>query len=363
MGERATVVKHSDNLRLEGEFAKKQTQAVVKGERATVKKHQDNLRMEGQFEGTKAVTGYQAAERATVVKHADNLKMEGDFAKRQMQAVGKGERAIVAKHQDQLKVEGKMEFESSSQAAAKAINKVNFDARHSKRQVESSIVIGDDKVDSKASRTTVQKIESKVQKDHNQNASAGVASTVVQSKSQEAAIAAVSKDNFVSSLRESSGVQIGVQKDLSAIEHHRRQSMYNSKQIQQHQQQQQHYDTTQRWSHSAQHQHQQQMMQQQQQMHQYQSRSSSSYAHQQQMQQVQQVQQQQQQQQYRSSGTRRRTWAESSVFHGEGYAGIAGALAHDRGCPATRLYTQETPYKFTRQTSSGHKVFLPNITH
>jgi hypothetical protein len=58
-----------------------------------------------------------------------------------------------------------------------------------------------------------------------QTKSSGVASTVVQSDGQEAAIQAVTTDKFASSLRESAGVQIGVQKDLSVIDAHRRQSM------------------------------------------------------------------------------------------------------------------------------------------
>merc|ERR1711997_561855 len=86
-----------------------------------------------------------------------------------------------------------------------------------------------------------------------QSKSVGVASTVIQSKDQEAAIQAVNTDKFASSLRESAGVQIGVQKDLSVIDAHRRQSM----------QQQQHAQTSsnffgggqaaesQRWSNSA----------------------------------------------------------------------------------------------------------------
>ena len=80
--------------------------------------------------------------------------------------------------------------------------------------------------------------------------------------------------------------------------------------------------------------------------------------------------------QQRSSG-RRRTWAESSVFHGgvgASYAGgsssgVAGALSyasehhHDHSCPASQLFTKVSPYKYDRQTSSGHKVFLPSVSN
>merc|ERR1711997_407581 len=61
-----------------------------------------------------------------------------------------------------------------------------------------------------------------------QSKSVGVASTVIQSKDQEATIKAVNTDKFASTLRESAGVQIGVQKDLSVIEAHRRQSSANA---------------------------------------------------------------------------------------------------------------------------------------
>merc|ERR1712004_856915 len=56
---------------------------------------------------------------------------------------------------------------------------------------------------------------------------------------QSAAISAVNTDKFASSLRESSGVQIGTQKDVSVIDAHRRQSQVNSYQSQQQYQQQQ----------------------------------------------------------------------------------------------------------------------------
>ena len=73
----------------------------------------------------------------------------------------------------------------------------------------------------KAASATVASATSLQQK---QTKGSGVASTVVQSTDQEAAIKAVNTDKFASSLRESAGVQIGVQKDLSVIDAHRRQS-------------------------------------------------------------------------------------------------------------------------------------------
>ena len=46
------------------------------GERAAVVKHQDNLKMEGAFSG-RVEEKWQEAERANVVKYEDNLKLEG----------------------------------------------------------------------------------------------------------------------------------------------------------------------------------------------------------------------------------------------------------------------------------------------
>jgi len=60
---------------------------------------------------------------------------------------------------------------------------------------------------------------------------------------------------------------------------------------------------------------------------------------------------------------RRKTWAESSILHGStsGYA-IGSSYAqdyHQHQCPASKVYTQESPYKYSRQDSSGHKRFMP----
>ena len=44
-------------------------------------KHKDNLRLEGKFEG-KAEEKWYPADKPVVVKRKDNLKMEGDMEKR-----------------------------------------------------------------------------------------------------------------------------------------------------------------------------------------------------------------------------------------------------------------------------------------
>merc|ERR1719507_1712277 len=61
-----------------------------------------------------------------------------------------------------------------------------------------------------------------------------------------------------------------------------------------------------------------------------------------------------------SSTGRRKTWAESSLQHGAA-AGIGQSLyAQDfqqHSCPASKVYTDTSPFKYERQSSSGHKLF------
>ena len=146
-----------------------------------------------------------------------------------------------------------------------AIQKVNFKSGGRRDVHSSSIVIGDDaasttkaieqheakrQASASASSTTVRKTSASKSTMEKQSKSTGVASTVVQSKDQSAAISAVNTDKFASSLRESSGVQIGTQKDVSVIDAHRRQSQVNSYQSQQQyqQQSQQQYQQQQQYS-------------------------------------------------------------------------------------------------------------------
>ena len=69
----------------------------------------------------------------------------------------------------------------------------------------------------------------------------------------------------------------------------------------------------------------------------------------------------QEQQSTTFNASRRKTWAESSVFHGG--MSFAGEY-HDHRCPASGLATgTSTPFKYERQTSSGHKIFLPTISN
>merc|ERR1711862_357677 len=57
----------------------------------------------------------------------------------------------------------------------------------------------------------------------------------------------------------------------------------------------------------------------------------------------------------RTTPSRRRTWAESSLMHG-GAATIGQSIYaqdfHQHSCPASKVYTQTSPYKYERQSSS-----------
>ena len=55
--------------------------------------------------------------------------------------------------------------------------------------------------------------------------SSGITSAMQQSGTETASISAVSKDKFLSSLRESNGLNIGAQKEMSVIDQHRKQSL------------------------------------------------------------------------------------------------------------------------------------------
>ena len=50
-GERASVVKHQDNLKMQGKLNTSRQEWATKGERVDRVVHQDNLKMEGQMQG------------------------------------------------------------------------------------------------------------------------------------------------------------------------------------------------------------------------------------------------------------------------------------------------------------------------
>ena len=56
---------------------------LLQGERASVVKHEDNLKMEGAFEGRSKAEAFTRGDRVDVVRHKDNLTMEQNRLKSQ----------------------------------------------------------------------------------------------------------------------------------------------------------------------------------------------------------------------------------------------------------------------------------------
>ena len=387
-----------------------------------------------------------AAERAQQIKQDDNLKIEGSLSMQRRGTITlSSNKETSAKKEDNLKMEGSFEARTSSSSAQKT-------------QLDTSLNVST----SNLSTSSVQK----------SNLSSGISSAINQTGKEVADISAISKDKFVSSLRESNGVNIAQTKEMSVIDHHRKQSLQNQKRetwdtratgysvgeahtgrTAAHGGRDYEYSVTaaqsraagssqavsrqsqSSWSAQEQQSSSSRMMTQEQSSSsrmasatsqhrasisaQHMSSSSSSHQQSSSLQQsassrasrqdhlglagfkqeqvsgfarnlgtsqsgsaliksdqvirhetggssaYQSVAQQSyrgQQAESRSSqgGSRRRTWAESSMMHG-GAAAIGQSIYaqdfHQHSCPASKVYTNTSPYKYERQSSSGHKLF------
>lgn len=61
---------------------------------------------------------------------------------------------------------------------------------------------------------------------------------------------------------------------------------------------------------------------------------------------------------------KRKTWAESSILSGGVGIQTSGSSSyaqdyHEHRCPASKVYAKESPFKYDRQNSAGHKIFKP----
>lgn len=476
VGQRVATKKYSDNLQLEGKIEMHKREWATKGERAAITREQDHLQKFGGIEGRRQEVGAIRGERMETRKLQDNLKMEGEFLGKSAEKSTylKGERMAVVKHSDNLKIEGKMEqrkTENTHMAVAEKVGEIkrtgavrvegevegrktetsssshkqemisSVQRKQQKRQEQSSnIVIGETAAISSNSTAAISSsstaaaavsssatsaisrsktsatagisketagisketlVSSKGVVSNKVNQSTAVASAIVQSKSESASITAVNTDKFASSLRESSAVQIGVQKDMSVIDNHRKQSLHHQGSRRQTQQGYdhrasyyedvggwgQHYSADNRQQYSAAKQQQQQQYSTKQEYsssgrQEYSSSSrystatamdsrqeySLGYSSREQDRSSSSWQQKRDNvsrttlNAERSQSGRRKTWAESSIYHGE-TSGYAIGHSHDslnHQCPAAQVYTRESPYKYSRQNSSGHKVFTPH---
>merc|ERR1719219_3155587 len=343
--------------------------------------------MEGKMENRASALKAVASEKANKIKHQDSLKLEGSLDMRRRGTITlRTEKENTAKKEDNLKTEGSYE-------------KHAFDSKCFENN--------ESRFSSTSNLSQVSGFKS--------NMSAGIKDSILQSGKEEASISAVNRDKFVSSLRESKGVILGHQKEMSVIENHRKQSLQKQK-----------YDS---WdtrvtgysvgeahgytgrtaayggqdyeysgsvaasraantssasargvrqanstglsagfkqeqitgyarnlgnSHSGSAliradqvvRHEASTSRQEMSSSAYQSVTQQSYkAH---------------QTSERTTPSRRRTWAESSLMHGGAVAigqSIYAQDFHQHSCPASKVYTSTSPYKYERQSSSGHKMF------
>merc|ERR1719412_2618520 len=332
--------------------------------------------MESRVTSRKAI----AAEKASQIKHEDNLKLEGSLdMKRRGTITLRTEKENTAKMEDNLKTQQSSAKHTQVNSAVDSKSFENIESRFS----------------STSNLSQVSGFKS--------NMSSGIKDSIHQSGKEEASISAINRDKFASSLRESKGVILGHQKEMSVIENHRKQSLqrrdsrmtgysvgeahghtgrtaayggqdyeysgsvasrsanrpvrqantvglssgFKNEQISGYarnlgssqsgsalirpEQVVRHEASTSRqeMSSSA-----------------YQSVTQQSYrAH---------------QTSERTNPSRRRTWAESSLLHG-GAVTIGQSIYaqdfHQHSCPASKVYTSTSPYKYERQSSSGHKMF------
>ena len=84
--------------------------AYSKGERASLVHHKDNLKMEGKIENRASALKAVASEKASQIKHQDSLKLEGSLDMRRRGTITlRTEKENTAKKEDNLKSEGSSE--------------------------------------------------------------------------------------------------------------------------------------------------------------------------------------------------------------------------------------------------------------
>ena len=343
--------------------------------------------MEGKMENRASVVKAVASEKASKVKHEDSLKLEGSLdMKRRGTITLRTEKENAAKLESNLKTEASSEKQIQVKSASDSKSFENIESRFS----------------STSNLSQVSGVKS--------NMSLGIKDSIHQSGKEEASISAVNRDKFASSLRESKGVILGQQKEMSVIENHRKQSLQKQKYeswdtrvtgysvgeshghtgrtaayggqdyeyssraantssasarvVRQanstglsagfKQEQITGYARNLGNSHSGSAliradqvvRHEASTSRQEMSSSAYQSVSHQSYkAH---------------QTSERATPSRRRTWAESSLMHGGAVAigqSIYAQDFHQHSCPASKVYTSTSPYKYERQSSSGHKMF------
>ena len=194
---------------------------------------QDNLKLEGKF-AQREESRFNASERAEKVFHQDNLKLEGTFSGREQSALST-EKRINGKHIKLgesfmltfLYIGQSQESRAQHAKAVAASRAKQLQHDNSSKTQETSETDfkrrGTITLSSSADKTEASQSSASIVK--TSQVSSGITSAMQQTGTETASISAVSKDKFVSSLRESSGLNIGAQKEMSVIEQHRKSSL------------------------------------------------------------------------------------------------------------------------------------------
>merc|ERR1719219_899536 len=162
--------------------------------------------MEGKMENRASALKAVASEKANKIKHQDSLKLEGSLDMRRRGTITlRTEKENTAKKEDNLKTEGSSEKRIQVKSA--------FDSKCFENN--------ESQFSSTSNLSQVSGFKS--------NMSSGIKDSIHQSGKEEASISAVNRDKFASSLRESKGVILGQQKEMSVIENHRKQSLQKQK--------------------------------------------------------------------------------------------------------------------------------------
>ena len=243
-GERAAMVKHQDNLKLEGSMNMRRSGSFAsRGERAGVIRRADNLKMEGTFEGRasdSASTSRRVSNASTVSRRSDlrdksNIVIGDDSTSSKLTS-----RAAAGMTKQTVAAAGITKSTAAAgitrQTAAAGMTKSTVAAGVTKQTAAAGMTKS-----SVASASTTTKQVTKSQKQSSvsstkessattsrANASSGLQSALVQNDSTSTgSITAVNNDKFASSLRESNAASATAvhQKEMSVIEHHRKQSL------------------------------------------------------------------------------------------------------------------------------------------
>ena len=90
---------------MEGQIEIFRQQWATHGERMEIVRHKDNLKLEGKFED-RFTEKWHPADRPTVIRRKDNLKPGvGNFEKKPVYQWAPGDRAPIVKRQDNLRLD------------------------------------------------------------------------------------------------------------------------------------------------------------------------------------------------------------------------------------------------------------------